>query len=202
MTTFPPSVPGSRPRRISVRGLFIAAIVSVLTLSTLGSTVNADTPQPDGPPDGGDHSWCYLSGFSERTAADAAMTRLREQTDVTTNYPGSCGAKTDVRWTQGDLGGSFGRGECIVRLNGSCDVYRITLAMGTINNTQQPVNQRSKTSCHELGHTVGVRHYSDNFFPGDDTAHSCLRSGEVTGAWTNITLYGNHHRTQHINITF
>lgn len=129
----------------------IAAIaIAIAIVMDVRLPTNADTPQPDGPPDGGDHSWCYVSGFNEQTAADAAMTRLRQQTDVTTNYPGSCGANTDVRWTQGDLGGSFGRGGCIVTLNGTCDVYRITLAMGTINNTRRPVDQRSKTSCHEL----------------------------------------------------
>lgn len=166
------------------------------------TTARGDTAQPGGPPDGGTHSWCYLSGFNQETAADAAMTRLRNQTQVRTLYPGACGDHTDVRWRQAPLAGFYGFAECRTRRNGNCDTYTLTLDMGAINNAARPVDQRSKTSCHELGHTVGVRHYSDNDFPGDDTAHSCLRSGEVTANWTNILLYGGHHRTDHINQTF
>lgn len=171
----------------------------------VGSAIpaNADTPQPDGPPDGGDHSWCYLSGFNQQTAADAAMTRLRDQTQVTTMYPGACGTHTDVRWRQAVVTGAYGEATCVLRNSADrCDVYRLTLNMTEINAAAQPVNQRSKTSCHELGHTVGVRHYSGTDYPGDDTAHSCMRSGEVTSSWTNITLYGTHHKSSHINVTF
>lgn len=196
MQTYP------RLRRGGFRGSVIA-VALIVWFGSLGGQAIADTAQPDGPPDGGDHSWCYLSGFNQTTAADAAMTRLRNQTDVTTSYPGACGAHTDVRWRQAAIEGSFGEARCILdRANGTCDVYRLTLNMQVINGAARPVEQRSKTACHELGHTVGVRHYWDNDFPGDDTAHSCLRSGEVRASWTNITLYGNHHRTRHINQTF
>lgn len=179
--------------------LVIAGLLGVVN----APTAVADPAQPDGPPDGGDHVWCYLPSFHQEVAADAAMTRLRNQTVVTTSFPGACGDHTDVRWRQGDLNGSYGRAECqLRRTNGTCDVYNITLAMATIDAAARPIEQRTKTSCHELGHTVGVQHYSGNDFPGGDTAHSCLRSGEVTASWTNLTIYGQHHRTQHINPNF
>ncbi|QIK74149.1 hypothetical protein [Nocardioides piscis] len=188
-------------RRRSGTLLLLVGLASGLISVT--SPAGADTPQPDGGPDGGDHAWCYLSSFNQQTAADAAMTRLRNQTDVTTFYPGSCQEHTDVRWRQGDLSGAYGQALCVAtRANGTCDIHNVTLDMGTINAAARPIDQRTKTSCHELGHTVGVRHYWDNDFPGNDTAHSCLRSGEVTANWTNITLYGNHHKTQHINESF
>lgn len=189
------------PRRVS--RAVLAAVMALVGLASLSSPAGADTGQPDGPPDGGDHSWCHLSGFNQTTAADAAMTRLRNQTDVTTSYPGSCGEHTDVRWRQAVVDGAYGEARCILtRANGTCDVYRLTLNMTEINAAARPVDQRTKTSCHELGHTVGVRHYFGTDYPGNDTTHSCLRSGEVTSSWTNITIYGNHHRTQHINVTF
>lgn len=183
-----------------------AAVVVLLAGALLLGHPNqagADTRQPDGPPDKGFHSWCYLSNFNQQTAADAAVTRLRNQTAVDTLFPGSCREHTDVRWRQGSLPG-YGRAECRTRWasNNRCDTYNVTLYMNRINNAQRPINQRSKTSCHELGHTVGVRHYSGTNFPGGDTAHSCMRSGEVTSAWTNITRYGHHHRTRHINPWF
>lgn len=193
----------ARGRRARIAGLMAVLAAFLVPLS---GTATADTPQPDGPPDGGDHSWCYLDSFNQETAADAAMTRLRNQTDVTTNFPGSCLEHTDVRWRQDNLADAYGEAECRTRWAGSddCDTYRLTLDMGEINAAPRPVDQRSKTSCHELGHTVGVRHYFGTDYPGGDTEHSCLRSGEVTAAWTNITLYGNHHRNGngHINDTF
>jgi hypothetical protein len=191
-------------RRPSVPLLALAGLIStVLTIGGSG-VAQADTRQPDGPPDGGDHSWCYLADFNQKTAADAAMTRLRNQTDVTTNYPGACGGHTDVRWRQGGLVDAYGEAVCVLtRADGDCDVYRITLDMAEINNAPRPVDQRTKTSCHELGHTAGVRHYTAPNRPGNDTADSCLRSGPVTAGWASrVGIYGNHHRTAHINVTF
>lgn len=171
-------------------------------LATVPSQAQADTPQPGGPPDGGKHSWCYLSGFGQKSAADAAMTRLRNQTDVQTTYPGSCRTHTDVRWRQGSVSGAYGNAVCRTRRNGNCDTYNITLNMAVINNAARPVDQRTKTSGHELGHTAGVRHYFNNDRPGNDTHHSCMRSGEVRAWWRDrIYYYGNHHRG-HINGTF
>ncbi len=206
MVAIPPVRRGAQ--RVSARSLgatlFALAALMLASMTVMSSPAGADTAQPGGPPDGGDHSWCYLANFEEQTAADAAMTRLRNQTDVTTSYPGSCGEHTDVRWRQGGLTDAFGEAVCVARWAGSgdCDVYRITMDMGAINNAPQPVRQRSKTSCHELGHTVGVRHYTAPDRPGNDTEDSCMRSGTVNANWTNITVYGNHHRTQHINVTF
>lgn len=195
---------GDSNRRLPWRlGTALATSVIIGGLIAAQPVAQADTQQPGGPPDKGKHSWCYLSGFNQKTAADAAMTRLRNQTAVQTLYPGACRAHTDVRWRQGPLGsGTYGRAECRTRRNGKCDTYNVTLSMGVINNAPRPVEQRSKTSCHELGHTVGVRHYRGTNYPGNDTAHSCLRSGEVHASWTNIRKYGHHHRTQHINPYF
>jgi hypothetical protein len=123
-------------------------------------------------------------------------------------YPGACQAHTDVRWKEGNLGSTtFGQATCVVTwaTTGACDGYEITLNMGTINAAAQPVDQRSKSACHELGHTVGVRHYGNAGEPNPDGptgAHSCMRSGEVTSTWTNITLHGPHHKSSHINVTF
>lgn len=190
--------------RFKLKFVVVPALVSlVLTLGVVGSS-SADSPQPDGPPDKGKHTWCYMSGFTVTATADAAMTWLRTQTAVDTAYYSTCTAKTDVRWSQGSLPSAYGMAECKVRdANDYCDRYRITLDTATIDGSLHPDSQRRKTSCHELGHTVGVRHYSNSDYPGSDTTHSCLRSGEVPAAdkaWH--TRYGAHHRTFHIDPWF
>lgn len=128
---------------------FAMVTVLVIGLATVQPTAAfADSPQPDGPPDKGRHSWCYKSGFRQQ------------------------------------------------------DRYVAILDMGAINNAARPNEQRRKTACHELGHTVGVRHYWNGDLPGNDRRHSCLRSGEVRASWTGLRRYGHHHRTQHINPWF
>jgi len=183
---------------------FFAALL-VVVFSIFGSVgpSSADSTFVDGPPDKGLHTWCYLSGFTMQTQADASMTRLRAQTVVDTAYYNPCGASTDVRWRQGSLsGGAFGMAECTVWwANGQCDRYQVTLNKTAINDTDYPTSQGHKTACHELGHTAGVSHYSGSSFPGNDTTHSCMRSGTVTGQSWN-TLYGNHHKVSHINPWF
>lgn len=183
----------------------IAAAVVILGLALLvpPGTATADPTFVDGPPDKGKHSWCYLSGFTMQTQVDASTTRLHDQTVVETAYYNPCTATTDVRWRQGSIsGGAFGMAECRVwASNGRCDRYHATLNKAAIDATSYPTSQGHKTSCHELGHTAGVSHYSGSSQPGSDTAHSCMRSGTVTGQSWN-TKYGNHHKGSHINPWF
>src|SRR5690606_29168097 len=133
-----------------------------------------------------------------------AMASLQSQTAVTRVYHSSCRAGTDVRWTQGPIPNAYGEARCVLRnANDYCDRYLLTLNDNIINQSEFPAAQRRKTACHEVGHTGGVRHYSNSDFPGNDTAHSCLRSGAVPAAsqaWH--TRYGAHHRTAHINPWF
>ena len=167
-------------------------------------TATADSPQPDGPPDKGNHSWCYASKFKQQAVADAAMTWLRNQTVVDTIYYSSCNDAIDVKWTEKSVPNAFGSAVCKYRTSlDRCDQYIVTLNMTTINASAHPASQRRKTACHELGHTVGVRHYSGDNRPGSDTTHSCLRSGPVPTpdrSWHK--RFGNHHRVSHINPWF
>lgn len=179
-------------------------LVCAVLIFGIAGQASADTPQPDGPPDKGYHSWCCTSGFTLSATADAAMTWLRTQTVVQTVFHAPCDAHTDVRWAQGNVPGAYGQAVCTVRTNSDrCDRYIITLNKAVIDAAKHPASQRRKTTCHERGHTVGVRHYFENDRPGTDTTHSCLRSGEVpTADQSWHTRYGAHHRTVHINPWF
>lgn len=72
-----------------------------------------------------------------------------------------------------------------------------------INSTTTPGKQATKTSCHELGHGVGLAHYtytSDPEYPG---ATACLRRGEWTTGWgAGWNQYAPHHVSGHINPWF
>lgn len=189
------------------RALVASLIPTLLALSgAFRGPAHADKRQPDGPPDKEKHTWCYGGGFTMTATADAAMTWLRTQTAVQTAYHSTCTAHTDVRWSQGSVTATYGRAACRVRnSNNYCDLYRIKLNKSIINAASHPASLRRKTTCHELGHTVGVRHYAGSDLPGKDTAHSCMRSGAVPApdkAWH--TRYGAHHRThpRHINAWF
>lgn len=187
-----------------LRKIGIFALMSAVCILGLASSASADLPQPDGPPDKGYHSWCYEPGFTLSATADASMTWLRTQTNVKTVFHSPCQSKTDVRWTQKGIPGAYGSAECKMRNSaGQCDRYVVTLNKSIIDASKHPDSQRRKTTCHELGHTVGVRHYFGSDRPGSDTTNSCLRSGEVpTANQTWHTRYGAHHRTTHINPWF
>lgn len=186
-----------------LRSLALPICCVVLVSAWSWAPAAADPPESIGPPDKSSHSWCYTSGFTMTTVADASMARLESQTVVKT-VRRACGPSIDVRWTQGKVPGAYGSAQCRVRWSGgACDRFRITLNKSVLNSSPHPVSQRRKTSCHEVGHTVGVRHYFGSNRPGGDTAHSCLWSGTVPSAdkpWH--TRYGGHHRRVHINPHF
>lgn len=52
-----------------------------------------------------------------------------------------------------------------------------------------------KTSCHEIGHTIGFEHHPPSYYP--DHEQDCMRSGNIGEAlaWLRI----NDHHSAHIN---
>lgn len=194
--------PDTRKRRWAMMVAVASTSIGLSLMLPVG-VASADPVFIDGPPDKGKHTWCYLSGFTMKTQADASMTRLRSQTVVDTAFHNPCTASTDVRWREGAIsGGAFGMAECkLWTPKGRCDRYHATLNKAAINAASHPTSQGHKTACHELGHTAGVSHYSGSNRPGNDTSHSCMRSGTVTGQGWN-TKYGTHHKTAHINPWF
>lgn len=188
--------------KIHVNAVVICALA--MSLASAGPAL-ADSSQPGGPPDRGSHTYCYGAGFTWTGTADGAMGWLEEQTLVDTTFHSSCTTSTDVRWHLEPIEGAFGMAFCFQRTDNQayCDRYKLVLNSELIVDAAHPSSQRRKTACHELGHTVGVRHYFEDDFPGADTSHSCLRSGPVPTAdqaWH--TRFGPHHRLYHINPHF
>jgi len=155
------------------------------------------------------HTWCYQSGFTLSTEADWAMTWLRTQTDANTAFWSPCAAEVDVWWSNFYQPGTFGQTACKAVTSsapGVCTEFYVRMNATLINAQTLASEQRKKTSCHELGHTVGVNHYGGvTGLPNPDgvgAADSCMKSGTVTtaGAWTS--KWGPHHINVHINPTF
>jgi len=191
------------------RALTAALLAGTLTASgtLVSATARADdyfTPLPDV----GKHSWCYASGFNQETPAINSMENVEDQTVVDTKYESACDSATDVKWFEKPTSffsvGEFGRTECKDRQNAlpeRCDNWYVYLNMSLINSSTYPTVQRRQTVCHELGHTLGVRHYSH---PGSLYGYTtCMVSGEAevgSGSW--YKKYDQHHVTAHINPWF
>ena len=135
------------------RRLSSVLVVAWVLLSS--SAAHADPVFFHGPPDVGDHSWCTGDNYSHPGVAASSATNLEGWTVVDTEPKDECGEHTDVRWTNGATAGAYGTAECVLWWgNGRCDRYRITINNGVINDEPNPGAQRTKTSCHELGHYV------------------------------------------------
>jgi len=203
------TLPGGFARIRLLTGRLAKTLFSVVTavgvLAAVAPAARADPGFDDGPPDKALHTWCYYDVGSLRSEMDAAMTRLRAETVVETAYYSTCGVHTDVRWVQGPtpFAGYVGWTECKLRYdNGNCDRFRITLYKAAMDATPGPELMYHETSCHELGHTVGVRHYPTAVTSPDSPNQSCMRNyGYSTGAPWEVR-YGHHHKTVHINPWF
>jgi len=115
----------------------------------------------------------------------------------------NCESSTDVIFYKDRIDGSAGgHSPCIrTNANGYCDTRAVTIDWDLIQAVStHPNYQARKTICHEIGHTLGVRHYSAGSSP-DGTTNSCMISGVYdSGAdWTK--QYGPHH-VAHINSWF
>jgi len=225
-----PPVPGRRAgryRRAVRAGLATLAAVALTLPAVLAGSPAAADAWPYGSlsrPDTGGHSYCYHNVFTpNQTLHDQialSMQRMQVQTEVEYSYHSSCQTHTDVRWQQreaGTDGEAFGTASCYSHWeDGRCDEWIIRINWDLIAGWDNPdlnnANQARKTSCHELGHTLGLAHYGngdpyhnppdwvmDNGEP--QYIQSCMRSGVAdSGAlWTKS--WGAHH-IGHVNAWF
>ncbi len=125
---------------------------------------------------------------------------LAAQTVVNTDED-ACGASTDVLFRQVDVGANmYGDTYCLASNDvGNCDQWRVRINVAEIN--RDAVNDGyaiRHTTCHEIGHTVGIWHYGngDPYLASADFngANNCMRSGIEDGgqAWTRAL--GSHDR--------
>ncbi|MEU7004534.1 hypothetical protein [Nonomuraea sp. NPDC046570] len=209
----------SKHRQLSI----VVGIAVVLTLVSVTSASADIWPFKGVPPDKASHSYCYTSSVSatSKSYIPGAMNYLNERTAIpgvsfhsscdTQNSDGDGSPATDVAWFDMWVDGAYGEATCKIRTasdSGVCDQAFVKLNTGTLNAAARPHQQYIKTSCHELGHTVGLNHYSALASPPEPPAgdfsqpHDCMMSGDVdkmpdpTGSW--LWQYNDHH-VNHIN---
>lgn len=173
----------------------------------LPATANADpawTPRPDL----GDHTYCFREvnppNQEVRERTRWSMDNVETQTLVDTGFKDSCGPHTDVLVNQAFIfENAYGWTRCAhPEQGGPCDRYRVTIGWGEIRQyADNRLREIRHTTCHEIGHTLGVRHYGNDGIPSPDGPgnHSCMRSGIWDTGATWQRQYGPHHINDHIN---
>lgn len=115
------------------------------------------------------------------------MYTLDVTTDMTRTYVSVCDSATDVQFhlsTSSSMGaGVLGIYNCLVTVTSAnrCGAARIRLNTDLLDT----FSRRMKTSCHEVGHSVGLTHTS--------AYGGCMVSG-----YSNNNTYSSHH-VNHIN---
>jgi hypothetical protein len=187
-----------RKRLFRYAGLVVSGIVVGALATTLAS---ADT-FGNGPPtegyisDSSVHTYCFGSGFNsdlEFHAQYAMGTSLDAATQMSDQFE-ACSSATDVRWLDANLpGGTRGQYIC-TNLGAVCFASDITLDPAEIDVGANDSQDRSKTACHEVGHSaVGLQHGS--------AKTDCMINGEIPGTTQQWRSFNAHH-IGHINDTF
>jgi hypothetical protein len=132
-------------------------------------------------PDTSNHSYCWADSFTwqqAREASDAAMRNLDRQTAMTQSKV-DCSSLTDAVWQRTTDSGVDGSYTCqAFNSAGECERAAVRINFNNMNSN----NDWKQTSCHELGHSVGLTHVSTD----------CM------GTSSNNLVYSTHH-VNHIN---
>lgn len=117
---------------------------------------------------------------------------------MTADFWGACDTTVDVKWLDANLPDGYrGQYECI-SLNTStliCTASKVTLDPDELNIGTGDHEDKQKTACHEVGHSVGLQH--------GDTKPDCMRNGEIPDLSVQWRRYGSgHHIPDHINPTY
>lgn len=134
--------------------------------------LDADT----GPtPDHGQHTYCYDASVSQdlRDNILTAEANLESQTQADVQFQSSCvttgtTGQTDVRWRQIDLpSGVSGSVGCDrYWSDDTCDRARASLDLAEISLGSFDEEDETQSACHELGHTVGLTHATNDCMKG------------------------------------
>lgn len=147
-------------------------------------------------PDDFNHTYCFSGFFDEglRAAFLGAMGNLHSDTDYFIEFVESCDNLTDIIVFE-DVTVDRGAYQCIIaNAAGNCERAHIGLNLANLPTPED----RTKTSCHEIGHSVGLKHGINRGPSQDNDSYlDCMRSGDIV-AGQDINDYDAHH-TQHIN---
>lgn len=188
------------------RGLgLVAAALSMLATATIvlvlpATTASADTfggcnSNEGCVPDNFSHVYCISGAMNGnlQTAVESALQYLHDETNYNVAVDGSgCVNTTDLVLIQDTSLGARGQYACQL-FNGAGDCERANLRFNP--NNLPTANDRVKTACHEVGHSVGLKHG----IPGvdNDTYTDCMFSGSIPPG-LNFDEYDAHH-IGHIN---
>lgn len=137
-------------------------------------------PEAGWAPDNSQHTYCNGGDFTHPRGQQAAVQagdNLDRQTGMTVDKFG-CTSNTDAVWIQ-DTDGS-GDGEYLCRNRSGSTCFSATVAIRYAGMSSD--NDWKQTACHELGHSVGLRHATND----------CM------GTDPNLLVYSAHH-VDHIN---
>lgn len=142
-------------------------------------------------PDGGAQTWCEADGFADFAGFSAGRTYALDNMVTQTNYDqqiadpnGDCVTATDTIWIADTslTPGTRGSYQCKeFNSTGYCASAYIRLNPDELTDT---LNLR-KTACHELGHSLGLKHHADPYA-------DCMMSGYISSGHQN---YNSAHVT-------
>lgn len=168
-----------------VRPVQKAFLLAIFAVAASGGIAVADyyavgPPEAGWKPDNSEHTYCFggnYTGNNMRDAAHAKMAGLDNQSTMARNYLGFCNQDTDARFGLENLPGSvIGQYTCPVRSGNYCLHAVLSYDDAAIVGSGQWL----QVTCHEIGHSVGLFHGSND----------CMVNQGNT--------YSNHHQ-QHIN---
>lgn len=141
------------------------------------------------------HTYCLTSTFvmeEHKLVPEYAMYWLDQTTDLS-DQAQACLSATDAWWYKADLpAGIRGSRSCVVvEAIGICDRSNLSIDFVEVDIGANDWEDRRKTACHELGHSVGLGH---------DTV-SCMVSGEIPNIAEQWRRYSGHD-ISHMNAQY
>lgn len=189
---------------------FVPVFILLISLSGNARIEADDWGTGTGPtgaqPDGSTHNWCWGIGFDsdlQDNVNSSFYDALDAPTDAQVEFKSTCkltgDGETDTVWFDADLpGGQRGQVFCEDFDNNLCDQFYVTLDPTELNIGSNDEADTTKTSCHELGHSVGLSHGAGG---GNGGADDCMMSGEWPNLNSQYERYSLHHK-EHINDWF
>lgn len=144
------------------------------------------------------HTYCLTSTYvleEHKLVPEYAMFTLDDTTDMSDQAQG-CLTATDVWWYKSDLpAGVRGERTCARSVEiGVCDRSNVHLDFVEIDIGGLDWEDRRKTACHELGHSIGLGEEPGTIY--------CMTQGPVPDAGVSYRRYSPHDITSHINVQY
>ena len=127
--------------------------------------------------------WHFANGFNDTHVTPVLEDPATSYTDVIvldsywTDY---CG----LQWTD-PTNNAHGHTRCAaIKTNDRCEKYQVRIDLESIDSSQTTLKKRRSLLCHEIGHSLGLRHISNTT--------TCMN----TGLWSNdnSNSYNDHTR--------